>query len=222
MLTLFLVTAVVPLLFGLWAQMKVKRTFARYSQVAPRSGLNGAEAAAAVLRSSGLPNLSIRPVAGRLTDHYDPRNRTLNLSADVGQASSLAALGVAAHEAGHAIQDARRYWPMRIRQSLVPAATIGSSLWFIPVFLGLILGLTGLVTVGLVLFAAIVLFQLVTLPVEFDASKRALVALEGQGLLAADEVPGARAVLNAAALTYVAGFVAALGQLIYFFALSRQ
>lgn len=222
MLTLFLVTAVVPLLFGLWAQMKVKRTFARYSQVAPRSGLNGAEAAAAVLRSSGLPNLSIRPVAGRLTDHYDPRNRTLNLSADVGQASSLAALGVAAHEAGHAIQDARRYWPMRIRQSLVPAATVGSSLWFIPVFLGLILGLTGLVTVGLVLFAAIVLFQLVTLPVEFDASKRALVALEGQGLLAADEVPGARAVLNAAALTYVAGFVAALGQLIYFFALSRQ
>ena len=202
--------------------MKVKRTFNKYSQVAPRNGMNGAEAAAAVLRSSGLPNLKIRPVAGRLTDHYDPRNRTLNLSADVGQASSLAALGVAAHEAGHAIQDSRRYLPMRIRQTLVPAATIGQSLWFLPVVLGLILGLTGLVTIGLVLFAAIVLFQLVTLPVEFDASKRALVALEGQGLLAADEVPGARAVLNAAALTYVAGFVAALGQLLYFFALSRQ
>ena len=222
MLTLLLVTTVVPLLFGLWAQMKVKRTFAKYSQVAPRNGLNGAEAAAAVLRSSGLPNLSVRPVAGRLTDHYDPRSRTLNLSADVGQASSLAALGVAAHEAGHAIQDARRYVPMRIRQALVPAAMIGQSLWFLPVVLGLMLGLTGLVTVGLVLFAAIVLFQLVTLPVEFDASKRALVALQGQGLLAADEVPGARAVLNAAALTYVAGFVAALGQLVYFFALSRQ
>ena len=222
MLTLLLVTTIVPLLFGLWAQMKVKRTFAKYSQVAPRNGMNGAEAAAAVLRTSGLPNLQIRPVAGRLTDHYDPRNRTLNLSADVGQASSLAALGVAAHEAGHAIQDARRYLPMRIRQTLVPAATIGQSLWFIPVVLGLIMGLTGLVTVGLVLFAVIVLFQLVTLPVEFDASKRALVALEGQGLLAADEVPGARAVLNAAALTYVAGFVAALGQLLYFFALSRQ
>jgi Zn-dependent membrane protease YugP len=221
-LTLFLVTTIVPLLFGLWAQMKVKRTFAKYSQVRPRSGLDGAEAAAAVLRSSGLPNLSIRPVAGRLTDHYDPRNRTLNLSSDVGRASSLAALGVAAHEAGHAIQDARGWWPMRIRQSLVPAATIGQSLWFIPIFLGLILGITGLVTVGLVLFAAIVLFQLVTLPVEFDASRRALVALEGQGLLAADEMPGARAVLNAAALTYVAGFVAALGQLVYFFALSRQ
>ena len=222
MLTLLLVTTIVPLLFGLWAQMKVKRTFAKYSKVAPRNGMNGAEAAAAVLRTSGLPSLKIRPVAGRLTDHYDPRNRTLNLSADVGQASSLAALGVAAHEAGHAIQDANRYLPMRIRQTLVPAATIGQSLWFIPVFLGLIMGLTGLVTIGLVLFAAIVLFQLVTLPVEFDASKRALVALEGQGLLATDEVPGARAVLNAAALTYVAGFVAALGQLIYFFALSRQ
>jgi Zn-dependent membrane protease YugP len=222
MLSLLLVTTIVPLLFGLWAQMKVKRTFNKYSQVAPRNGMSGAEAAAAVLRSSGLPNLQIRPVAGRLTDHYDPRNRTLNLSADVGQASSLAALGVAAHEAGHAIQDSRRYLPMRIRQTLVPAATIGQSLWFLPVVLGLILGLTGLVTIGLVLFAVIVLFQLVTLPVEFDASKRALVALEGQGLLAADEVPGARAVLNAAALTYVAGFVAALGQLIYFFALSRQ
>jgi uncharacterized protein len=221
-LGLFLVCAGIPLLFGLWAQMKVKRTFNKYSQVAPRNGMTGAEAAAAVLRESGLPNLSIRPVAGRLSDHYDPRNRTLNLSADVGQASSLAALGVAAHEAGHAIQDAKRYTPMRIRQTLVPAATIGQSFWFLPVVIGLIIGATGLVTVGLVLFAAVVLFQLITLPVEFDASKRALVALEGQGLLAADEVPGARAVLNAAALTYVAGFVAALGQLVYFFLISRD
>ena len=221
-LTLFLICAGIPLLFGLWAQLKVKRTFAKYSQVAPRNGLTGAQAASAVLRSSGLPNLQIRPVAGQLTDHYDPRNRTLNLSADVGQASSLAAVGVAAHEAGHAIQDARKYKPMRVRQTLVPAAQIGQSFWFLPVFVGLIVGLTGLVTIGLVLFAAIVLFQLVTLPVEFDASKRALVALQDGGLLAADEVPGARAVLNAAALTYVAGFVASLGQLIYFFALSRE
>jgi Zn-dependent membrane protease YugP len=219
---LFLATAIVPLLFGLWAQMKVKRTFAKYAKIAPHNGMSGADAAAAVLRSSGLPNLQIRPVAGQLTDHYDPRNRTLNLSADVGGASSLAALGVAAHEAGHAIQDAKRYAPMRIRQALVPAATIGQSFWFIPVVLGLIMGLTGLVTIGLILFAVIVVFQLITLPVEFDASKRALVALEGQGLLAVDEVPGAKAVLNAAALTYIAGFVAALGQLVYFFALSRN
>ncbi len=221
-MTLFLACAIVPLLFGLWAQMKVKRTFARYSKVAPRNGMNGAQAAAAVLQSSGLPNLQIRPVAGRLTDHYDPRSRTLNLSADVGQASSLAALGVAAHEAGHAIQDANGYAPMKVRQTLVPAAMVGQSLWILPVFAGLILNLTGLVTIGLVLFAVIVLFQLVTLPVEFDASKRALVALEGQGLLAVDEVAGARSVLNAAALTYVAGFVAALGQLVYFFMISRD
>jgi uncharacterized protein len=220
--TLFIATAIIPLLFGLWAQMKVKRTFGKYSQVKPRNGMTGAEAAAAVLRSSGLPHLKINPVAGHLTDHYDPRNKTLNLSQDVGAASSLAALGVAAHEAGHAVQDANSYTPMRIRQTLVPAATIGQSLWFLPVVLGLILGLTGLVTIGLILFAVIVLFQLVTLPVEFDASKRALVSLEGQGLLAPDEVPGAKAVLNAAALTYIAGFVAALGQLIYFFALSRE
>ena len=221
-MTLLLVTTIVPLLFGLWAQTKVKRTFDKYSRVAPRNGMSGAEAAAAVLRSSGLPNLQIRAVAGRLTDHYDPRNRTLNLSADVGQASSLAALGVAAHEAGHAIQDSRRYLPMRIRQTLVPAATIGQSLWFIPVVLGLILGLTGLVTVGLVLFAVIVLFQLVTLPVEFDASKRALVALREGGLLAPDELGGAKQVLSAAAWTYVAAFVASVAQLIYFFLASRR
>ena len=197
---LWLICAGVPLLFGLWAQMRVKRTFARYSQVAPRNGMNGAQAAAAVLQASGLPNLQIKPVAGRLTDHYDPRNRTLNLSQDVGQATSLAALGVAAHEAGHAIQDARGYKPMRVRQTLVPVATFGQSIWILPVFAGLILGLTGLTTIGLVLFAAVVLFQLVTLPVEFDASNRALVALEQQGLLASDEIGGARAVLNAAAL----------------------
>jgi Zn-dependent membrane protease YugP len=219
---LFLVCTAVPLLFGLWAQRRVKTTFERYAQIAPRNGMTGAQAAAAVLRSSGLPDLEIRPVAGQLSDHYDPRNRTLNLSPDVGNASSLAALGVAAHEAGHAIQDANKYAPMRIRQVLVPAASIGQSLWFLPVVLGLMMGITGLVNIGLILFAAIVLFQLVTLPVEFDASKRALAALESQGLLAADEIGGAKAVLNAAALTYVAGFVAALGQLIYFFALSRR
>jgi Zn-dependent membrane protease YugP len=221
-LGLWIICAGVPLLFGLWAQMKVKSTFSKYSEIRPRNGMTGAQAAAAVLQSSGLPGLQIRPVAGQLTDHYDPRNRTLNLSQDVGEASSLAALGVAAHEAGHAVQDARGYKPMKVRQTLVPAATIGQSLWFMPVFLGLILGMTGLVTIGLVLFAAIVLFQLVTLPVEFDASKRALQSLESQGLLAPDEMGGAKAVLNAAALTYVAGFVAALGQLVYFFLISRD
>src|SRR3954447_24293997 len=115
-----------PLLFGLWAQNKVKRTFERYSKVPVRNGMTGAQAAAEVVRASGLPDVEIRAVQGRLTDHYDPRNRTLNLSPDVGQASTVAALGVAAHEAGHAIQDGRGYWPMRVRQTVVPAASIGS------------------------------------------------------------------------------------------------
>jgi Zn-dependent membrane protease YugP len=219
---LWIICAGIPLLFGLWAQLRVKSTFKKYSEVRPRNGMSGAEAAAAVLRSSGLEGLSIQPIEGHLTDHYNPRDRTLNLSADVGQTSSIAALGVAAHEAGHAVQDANNYWPMRVRQTLVPAAQIGSSLWFFPVILGFIFASTGLITIGLVLFAAIVLFQLVTLPVEFDASRRALVALQGSGLLAEEEVPGARKVLSAAALTYVAGFVASLGQLIYLFLASRN
>jgi uncharacterized protein len=204
----WLLCLIVPLLFGLWAQMKVKRTFAHYSEVPVRNGMTGAQAAAAVIAASGLPDVEIRAVEGRLTDHYDPRNRTLNLSPDVGQASSVAALGVAAHEAGHAIQDARHYAPMRVRKAFIPAASIGSSL--------------GLTNIGLALFTAIVVFQLITLPVEFDASKRALVALRDGRLLEADELDGAKQVLSAAAWTYVAAFVAALAQLLYFFLASRR
>ena len=187
----WLLCMIVPLGLGLWAQAKVKRTFARWSEVPVRNGMTGAQAAAEVIRSSGLPDVEIRAVEGRLSDHYDPRNRTLNLSADVGAASTVAALGVAAHEAGHAIQDARGYVPMRIRQTVVPVASIGSSLAFPLIFLGFILGSFGLVNVGLALFTVIVLFQLVTLPVEFDASRRALVALRDGGLLQADELDGA-------------------------------
>ena len=218
----FLICTVVPLLFGLWAQMQVRRTFKRYSEVPTSNGLTGAQAAASVLSASGITGVAIRPVAGRLSDHYDPRSRTLNLSEDVGQAATVAALGVAAHEAGHAVQDARGYKPMRIRQTLVPAASIGSQLWIFPAFLGLIIGSLGLVNIGLVLFLAVVVFQLVTLPVEFDASRRALVALEGGGLLGTTELDGARAVLRAAALTYVAALAASIGQLIYFFLASRR
>jgi Zn-dependent membrane protease YugP len=212
----------VPLAMGLWAQSKVKRTFARWSEVPVRSGMTGAQAAAEVVRASGLPDVEIRPVDGRLSDHYDPRSRTLNLSADVGQASTVAALGVAAHEAGHAIQDARGYFPMRVRQTVVPVASIGTSFAFPLIFLGFILGSLGLVNVGLALFTLIVLFQLVTLPVEFDASRRALVALSDGRMLAADELEGAKQVLSAAAWTYVAAFVAAAAQLVYFFLASRR
>jgi len=212
----------VPLLMGLWAQSKVKRTFARWSEVPVHNGMTGAQAAAEVVRASGLPDVEIRAVEGRLSDHYDPRNRTLNLSPDVGQASTVAALGVAAHEAGHAIQDGRGYWPMRVRQTVVPVASIGSSLAFPLIFLGFILGSLGLVNVGLALFTAIVLFQLITLPVEFDASRRALVALNDGGLLTTEELGGARQVLSAAAWTYVAAFVASVAQLLYFFLASRR
>jgi Zn-dependent membrane protease YugP len=218
----FLICTVVPLLFGLWAQFQVKSTFKRYSQVPTASGLTGAQAADAVLRNSGVTGVGIQPVAGQLSDHYDPRTKTLNLSEDVGMQTSVAALGVAAHEAGHAVQDARGYKPMQIRSTLVPAASIGSQLWIFPAFLGLILGSTGLVNVGLVLFLAVVVFQLVTLPVEFDASHRAVVALEGGGLLGAAELDGARKVLRAAALTYIAALAASIGQLIYFFIASRR
>ena len=218
----FLICTVVPLLFGLWAQFQVKSTFKRYSQVPTASGLTGAQAADAVLRNSGVTGVGIQPVAGQLSDHYDPRTKTLNLSEDVGMQTSVAALGVAAHEAGHAVQDARGYKPMQIRSTLVPAASIGSQLWIFPAFLGLILGSTGLVNVGLVLFLAVVIFQLVTLPVEFDASHRAIVALEGGGLLGAEELSGARKVLRAAALTYIAALAASIGQLIYFFIASRR
>jgi Zn-dependent membrane protease YugP len=212
----------VPLLMGLWAQSKVKRTFAKWSAVPVHNGMTGAQAAAEVVRASGLPDVEIRAVEGRLSDHYDPRNRTLNLSPDVGQASTVAALGVAAHEAGHAIQDGRGYWPMRVRQTVVPVASIGSSLAFPLIFLGFILGSLGLVNVGLALFTAIVLFQLITLPVEFDASRRALVALNDGGLLTTEELGGARQVLSAAAWTYVAAFVASVAQLLYFFLASRR
>jgi Zn-dependent membrane protease YugP len=211
-----------PLLLGLWAQHKVKRTFARWSEVPVRNGMTGAQAAAEVVRASGLPDVEIRAVAGQLSDHYDPRSRTLNLSEDVGRASTVAALGVAAHEAGHAIQDGRGYFPMRVRQTVVPVASIGSSFAFPLIFLGFILGSFGLVNVGLALFTIIVLFQLVTLPVEFDASHRAIVALEGGGLLGAEELSGARKVLQAAALTYIAALAASIGQLIYFFIASRR
>jgi uncharacterized protein len=218
----FLLCTVVPLLFGLWAQFKVKSTFKRYSQVPTASGMTGAQAAEVVLRNSGVTGVAIRPVAGQLSDHYDPRSKTLNLSEDVGIAATVAALGVAAHEAGHAVQDARGYKPMQLRSTLVPAASIGSQLWIFPAFLGLILGSTGLVNVGLVLFLAVVIFQLVTLPVEFDASHRAIVALEGGGLLGPEELSGARKVLQAAALTYIAALAASIGQLIYFFIASRR
>ena len=217
-----LVVIALPMLLGAWAQMKVKSTFKKYETVRPASGMTGVQAAQAVVDASGLDGVTINLIRGRLTDHYNPRNRTLNLSEPVGAASSISALGVAAHEAGHAIQHAQGYQFMKVRQALVPVARFGQAIWIFPVIVGLGIGLQVLALAGILLFAGVVLFQLVTLPVEFDASRRAMVALENQGMLVGDEVGAAKKVLGAAAWTYIAAFVASIAQLLYFFVLSRR
>ena len=204
---------IIAAVLGMIAQGAVQSTFRRFSRVAARSGVTAAQAAQMVMNSQGVYDVAIGRVRGNLTDHYNPKNRTLQLSESVYDSNSIAALGVAAHEAGHAIQDAQSYAPMRIRAALVPVANIGSSA-AIPLFmLGLIFSWQPLLKIGILCFALAVLFYLVTLPVEFNASNRA-VALLGSGLLPDDEVQGVKKVLSAAALTYVAAALQALLQLL--------
>jgi Zn-dependent membrane protease YugP len=209
----------VGLLLSLWASGRVKLTFARYSQVRSRSGVTGAKVAHAILQANGIGDVTVEPVRGALTDHYDPRSKTLRLSEPVYASDSVAAVGVAAHEVGHAIQHAHGYGPLKFRSAWVPVASIGSGLgiWLIVIGLFLSAGSGSLTVawVGLALFATTTVFTLVTLPVEFDASKRALATLEQSRVLAADELDGARAVLNAAAMTYVAAAAASVMQLLY-------
>ena len=210
-------------LLALYAQVRVKSTFKRYSQVPSARGLTGAQGARLLLDAAGLQGVGIESTSGRLTDHYDPRSKTLYLSPDVGNQNSLASLGVAAHEAGHALQDAAAYAPMKVRSALVPAANLGSHLGFILFFVGLLLARNPLMmNVGIVLFSAAVLFTVVTVPVELDASHRALAALSSQGILVATEMDGARKVLNAAALTYVAAALMAILNLVRLVLISRQ
>ncbi|MHC4579185.1 MAG: zinc metallopeptidase [Planctomycetota bacterium] len=205
------------------AAARVKRTFARYARVDVRSGLHGAEAAAAVLRAAGVVGVRIEPHRGFLSDHYDPRTKTLRLSPEVFDGRSVSAVAVAAHEAGHAIQDAARYAPLVWRSSLVPITNLGNHLWVLPFFLGLITGATGFVYLGILLFATVVLFQLVTLPTEFDASRRAKQALAATGIVTTpDEVAGVSRVLSAAALTYVAAALTAVVHLLYLLAVARR
>jgi hypothetical protein len=184
--------------------------------------MSGSEVARRVLDANGLDAVPVNAVAGNLTDHYDPRNRTLALSQPVYGATSVAAAGVAAHEAGHAIQHQQMYVWARARNAIVPAANIGSQLAFPLILLGVFLRIGELATLGVILYGAAVLFQIVTLPVEFDASRRALAALESSGAMSAEQIPGARQVLSAAALTYVGAALIAAMQLIYFFGLSRR
>jgi Zn-dependent membrane protease YugP len=213
---IYLLFALPGLALSLWAQFKVKTTFQKYSEVAARSGMTGARAAAELIRQRGVSGVRIEPTHGFLSDHYDPFHKVLRLSEDVYNGRSLAALGVAAHEAGHAIQHAHAYGPLAFRSFLVRPASIGSNFGVILASIGLALQATSLTLVGIILFSLAVLFTLVTLPVEFDASRRAVVALRELNIVAPDEAPGAAAVLDAAALTYVAAAITAVMQLLYF------
>ena len=199
------------------ASARVKGTFNKYSQLRSMSGMNGAQVAQRVLQAAGIYDVQVRHVSGSLTDHYDPRTKTVNLSDPVYNASSVAALGVAAHECGHAIQHAKSYAPLSIRSALVPIANFGSMLAWPVILIGLFFNTRSsglIIDIGILLFSAAVLFQLVTLPVEFDASRRALVMLRTQGILADDELRYTRRVLKSAALTYVASAAAAILQLL--------
>ena len=204
------------LALSMWASFRVKSAFNKYSKVRSRRGLTGAEAAAELLRSAGITDVRVVRAHGVLSDHYNPLTKTLALSEPVYNSDSIAAIGVATHEAGHAIQHATHYAPLWLRSALVPTANIGSGLGYIVMLIGLFMASANLVLVGALLFSAVLLFQIVTLPVEFNASSRAKALVVQQGIIAPDERTGVDKVLNAAALTYVAAAVSTLLTLLYF------
>ena len=204
------------LLLSLFAAFKVKSVFGRYSKIASASGMTGADVAAEILRRNGLSGVSVVETQGFLSDHYDPVKKVIRLSPDVFRSDSISAIGVAAHETGHAIQHAKAYSPLALRNAMVPVANIGSTLSWIIIFAGFILGFMGLAKVGVALFTAVVFFQLITLPVEFNASSRAREMLLSYRLLSETEIAGVRSVLSAAAMTYVAAAVSSVVTLLYF------
>lgn len=205
------------IILSIYAQGKISSAYGKYSKVYSRSGYTGAQAARAILQANGLYDVRIEPVAGKLSDHYDPRDRTVRLSEGVYQGNSLASLAVAAHESGHAIQHATGYFPLQLRSTFVPVANFGSTLGPIFIIAGLFMpAFDWLLQLGILAFSLAVLFQLITLPVEYNASNRAMALLQSNGMLAQDEAKGARKVLSAAALTYVAAALSAVLQLIRF------
>ncbi|NCB04655.1 MAG: zinc metallopeptidase [Clostridia bacterium] len=210
----YIILVVPAILLALWAQGKVSSTFRRYSQVRPRNGMTGAQAAEAVLRANGVTGVRIERVGGNLTDHFDPREGVIRLSDSVYDASTVAAVGVAAHEAGHAAQYALEYAPIKIRNAIIPVSRIGSMMSWPLLLIGLVFNSQSLITLGILFFLAAVVFQLVTLPVEFNASTRAIAALADGGYLTEEELPGARKTLSAAAMTYVAALAVSLAQLL--------
>ena len=206
-------------IFSVWASIKVNSTFKKYSSLHPRSGMTGAEAARRVLDANGLYNVRIERIAGNLTDHFDPRSNVIRLSDKVYSASSAAAIGVAAHEAGHAVQYAVGYAPIHIRNTIIPITNIGSRMAMPLILLGIIFSGIGaqfiyIAYIGVACFALSTIFQLLTLPTEFNASKRALVSIEQTGLLYGDELSAAKKVLGAAAMTYVAALAVSIVQLL--------
>ena len=213
---LYLLMMIPGLLLSLWASFKTKSAFKKYSKVATLRGLTGAQAAQALLDSAGIRDVRVVPTRGFLSDHYNPLNKTLALSESVYGSRSVSAVGVACHEAGHAIQHAQRYAPLALRSAIVPVAGLGSKLSWILIIGGALLSIQGLILLGVLAFTAVVLFQLVTLPVEFDASRRAKRLATEHGIVLAEERQGMDRVLNAAALTYVAAAVAAVMNLLYF------
>ena len=210
------------LLFSFYCQIKVKRAFRRYSSVHAMCGMTGAQAAARLLQLNGITDVQIRQISGTLTDYYDPKNKEICLSGDVYNATSVAAIGVACHEAGHACQHAQGYAPLKIRNAAIPATRIGSSLGIPLVLLGMVFTWRPLIMVGIVLYALVALFQLLTLPVEFNASRRALQTIESNQFLTEQEYRGAKKVLTAAALTYVAALASALATLLRLLLLARR
>lgn len=210
------------LILSIWAQSKISSTFNKYSKIHSSKGYTGSQVARMILDSNGLVEVRIERVAGNLTDHYDPRDRVLRLSENVYSSTSVASIGVAAHEVGHAIQHQQEYRPLIIRNNIVPVVNISSSASWVIFFIGIIMGLPFLTNIGIVLFSAVVLFQLITLPVEFNASNRAIKILEDKSILYENEIVGAKKVLSAAALTYVAATLTAISQLLRLMALSNR
>jgi len=213
---LYLIVSLPALLLGFWAQAKIRSAYSQYSQVRTATGLTGAEVARLMLDRNGLKNIQIDQVAGTLSDHYDPSSKTLRLSQGVYNSPSVAAAGIAAHETGHAIQDATNYGPLKIRSIMVPTVRIGSWIGPIVFMAGLALSSINLAWIGIVLFSATAIFSLVTLPVEFNASARAKEWLANSGVIYSSEVEGVHKVLDAAALTYVAGALQSISTIFYY------
>ena len=210
----YLILVIPAMLFSMWAQARVNSTFNKYSKQRTYSGMTGYEAARRILAANGLHNVQVEHVSGNLTDHYDPKTNVIRLSDSVFSSASVAAVGVAAHEAGHAVQYAQNYAPIKLRSAIIPVTQIGSQLSIPLVLIGFLMGMDPLVNIGLLLFATVAFFQLVTLPVEFNASRRAVTALEMSGSIGDEELKGVRKVLSAAAMTYVAALAVAVANLL--------